>query len=136
MGRAGQIERIIAKGQVVPFTTTFSAPTAGATVNAAGFVVPWEYEILGVSALSSATVADGLATVSPTVNGSVPSGHTYALLDETVNTNSGAAVIPRGKLVGAAGDVIGAQLATDADWDTSGGNVTVTIWVLAHLEGV
>lgn len=154
MGRATQIERIIAKGTLVPFTfmqsdAAASQTNAALTVaevrdvaattddrNAAdGYTVPFDFEVVAVSvrvATADARTA-GTLTVEPLIAGSA-TGLTAVL--NASNTEGNYTVQGRGLDVGTAGQKLGARITTDGTWAPATADVVVTVWAIVHLDGV
>lgn len=146
MSRASQIERTISKGQLVPFVFTHDAVAAsqtdvqlniieaGANVLAVTeHITPWEGEIVGISVLAEGTAATaGTLAAGPTVNGTERTGLTQTL---TTGKEATARAL-RGAHPFSAGDNIGAEITTSADWDGTALDLVVTVWVLLHLEGI
>lgn len=146
--RATQIERVIAKGQLVPLVFHQADLAASqsdvqlsvaAVDNAAddqlavdGYVMPFEGEIVAISARLSAAATAGSLTVGPTVGGTEKADPTLSIT--TAQSAQDAAL--RGTSPFAAGDVIGAEITTDGTWDGTGADLTVVVWVLLHLEGI
>lgn len=152
MSRATQIERVIAKGSLVPFTfmqsdAAASQTNAALTVaevrdvaasaddqNAAdAYVVPWDFEIVGVSVRSSAARTAGTLTVEPLIDGSA-TGLTSVL--NATDTQSAKATQLRGSDFASAGSRIGCRITTDGTWAPVTADVVVTVWAIVHLEGI
>lgn len=148
MSRATQVERIIAKGQLVPLTF-FQADVAAsqtdvqlsvsAVDNAAddqlavvGYTMPFEGEIVAVTADLSAAATAGTLTVGPTVGGTEKTDPTLSITTETTKSDKAL----RGAAVFAAGDIIGAEITTGGTWDGTAADLAVVVWVLLHIEGV
>lgn len=152
MGRASTVERVIAKGQLVALTfmqsdaaasqssatlTVAEVRDAAATAddqNAAdGYVIPWDFEVVGVSVRSSAARTAGTLTVDATIDGTATG--LQAVLNAT-NTQSKGSTQPRASDVGSAGSRVGCVITTDASWAPVTADVVVTVWVIAHLDAV
>lgn len=148
MSRATQIERIIAKGQLVPFAFTQDALAASqtdaqlniietaatsGTLGVTEYITPWEGEIIGISVLLEGTAATaGTLTVGPTVGGTEKTA-----LTQTLTTGKEArATVLRGSIPFAAGDNIGCEITTDASWDGTGLDLVALVWTLLYLEGI
>jgi hypothetical protein len=146
MPRASQIERVIAKGQLVPLVfmqdavaasqtdaQLLVAEVASAAANVVdGYVMPFEGEIVAVSARLSAAATAGSLTVGPTVGGTERTDP--ALSITTAQSAHDTAV--RGTSTFAAGDLIGAEITTNSGWDATTADLVVVVWVLLHLEGI
>lgn len=147
MSRATQMERIIAKGQLVPFVFTqdavADAQTAaamniietGATSGTLGtqeYVVPWDFEVVGIAVVSDSARTAGSCTVDATINGTVTG--LQAALDAT-NTLRDTGSQARGSDVGVAGDRIGVKLTT-ASWTPVTADIVVVVYAVVSLEGI
>src|SRR5690606_18159644 len=141
MGRARQMERIIAKGQLVPLVFVQSGVTNSQTDVALGiagyaataYTLPWEFEVIGAAVESSATVSDGEGSLAVLIDGNAA---LTLSLDDVTNTDRDSAAAERGRYGGARGSAVSVEITTDADFDISGGDIVVTVFVLGHLEGV
>lgn len=145
MSRATQIERHIAKGQLVPLTFTQDAvadaqaavamnlvEVAATVLGVQEITVPWEFEVVGISVTSDAARLTGTLTADATINGTATG--LQAALDAT-NTLRDTGTQPRGSDVGSAGGRVGVKLTTDT-WTPVTADIAVTVWVLVHLEGI
>jgi len=146
MSRATQIERVIAKGQLVPLVfmqdavaasqsdvQLLVAEVASAANNAVdGYVMPFEGEIVAVTARLSAAATAGSLTVGPTVGGTEKTDPTLSI----TTAQSARDTANRGAAVFSAGDLIGAEITTDGTWDATTADLVVVVWVLLHLEGI
>lgn len=141
-----QMERVIAKGQLVKFTFMQDAVAASqsdvqlpiAEVNAGAgnaideYHVPFAGEIIGISYSLSAAGTAGAFTLGPTLAGTEKTA-----LTQTVGTNQrGYATVPRGTIPFDAGARLGAELTTDGSWDGTSADLLVTVWALLYLEGI
>ncbi|HET8684784.1 MAG TPA: hypothetical protein VFM54_23365 [Micromonosporaceae bacterium] len=147
MGRATQIERIISKGQLVPFLFAQDAiadaqsavamnimetTATTSTLPVTEYVIPWDFELVGIAVVSSEARTAGTATVDATVDGTV-TGLT-AVLNATDTTRAYARQA-RGLDVGSAGARIGVKLTT-ASWTPVTADLAVVVYALVHLEGI
>lgn len=147
MGRATSMERIIAKGQLVPYLFAQDAiadaqsavamnimetTATTSTLPVTEYVIPWDFEIVGISVVSSEARTAGTATVDATINGTVTG--LQAILDAT-NTFRDTGIQPRNTDVGVAGDRIGVKLTT-ASWTPVTADIAVVVYALVHLEGI
>lgn len=147
MGRATQMERIIAKGQLVPLVFMDNAVAASqtdvqlpivetsatsSTSNNTEYVMPFDGEIVAITAALSAAATAGTLTVGPTVNGTEEADPTLSITTATEAHDKAA----RGTATFVAGDRIGAEITTNALWDATTADLVVTVWVLLHLEGI
>lgn len=139
-----QIERIIAKGQLVPLHFTEDAVAASQTdaqlaiINATGapanseYIMPFAGEIVAISYGLTAAGTAGVFTIGPTIDGTEKTGLTATVGTTTEGRKSAA----RGTVPFAAGANIGAEITTDGSWDGTSSDLIVTVWVLLHLEGI
>lgn len=141
MPRATQIERAIAKGQVIPYTfnedATADAQTAVAMAITNGlatteYVIPWDFEVVGISVVSDLARTAGTLTVDATINGTVTG--LQAVLDAT-NTFRDTGIQIRGSDPGVAGDRIGCKLTT-ASWTPVTADIVVVVYAIVSLEGI
>jgi hypothetical protein len=95
-------------------------------------VIPFDFEVIAIDVVSNAARTAGTLTVDATVDGTVTG--LQAVLDAT-NTTRNYAKQRRGTDVGNAGSRVGVKLTT-ASWTPITADVTVTAWVIAHMEGV
>lgn len=140
MGRARQMERIIAKGQLVPLVFYQSSVASSQTVAlgiigsaVTAYTLPWEFEVVGATVESGATVSAGAGSLAVLIDGNAA---LTLSLDSTANTDRDSAVAERGRYVGARGSAVSVEITTDSDFDNSSGEIVVTVFVLVHLEGV
>ncbi|MFI6737441.1 hypothetical protein ACIBI9_31335 [Nonomuraea sp. NPDC050451] len=137
-----RIERIIAKGQLVPITfglndvavsqTDVQLPAF--TGNAVGAIMPFAGEIVAVSYLLSANKTAGSLTIGPTVGGTE---RTALTLSAANGVASGRKLVKRITATFAAGAEIGAEITTDGSF-AAGANpdLSVTVWVILSIEGI
>lgn len=141
-----QIERITAKGQLVPLVfmqdavaasqTNVQLPiaevTAGAGNAIAGYIAPFDGEIVAISWLLTAAGAAGVFTIGATIGGTENATST-----QTVGTAaSGRAKFRRGTIPFSAGNEIGAEITTDGSWDGTSSDLGVVVWVLLYIDGI
>lgn len=140
-----QIARNISKGQLVPLSFVQDAVAdsqsavamnileAGANaLTVIGHVMPFDYEIVGITIFSDSARTAGTLTVDVTVGGSVTG--IQAILNGT-NTTKKTTKVPRGTKSGGAGDAIGVKLTTSS-WTPVTADILVTVWVILALEGI
>lgn len=147
MSRASSMERIIAKGQLVPYLFAQDAvadsqsavamnimetTATTSTLPVTEYVIPWEFEIVGIAVVSSEARTAGTLTVDATIDGTVTG--LQAALDAT-NTTRDTGTQPRNTDVGTAGQRIGVKLTT-ASWTPTTGDIAVVVYALVHLEGI
>lgn len=147
MGRATQIERVISKGQIVPllFSQDAVADSQSAvamnilettattsTLPVTEYVMPFDFEIVGITISSSEARTAGTLTVDATIDGTVTG--LQGILNAT-DTTRDYATQARGADVGTAGQRVGVKLTT-ASWTPTTADVAVVVYVLLHLEGI
>lgn len=147
MGRATQIERVIAKGQLLSFLFAQDAiadsqsavamnimetTATTSTLPITEYVIPWDFELVGVAVMSSEARTAGTATVDATIDGTVTG--LQAILDGT-NTTRDTGTQFRGLDVGTAGQRIGVKLTT-ASWTPTTADIAVVVYAIVHLEGI
>lgn len=141
-----QVDRYIAKGQIVPLLFTQDAVAASQTdaqlsimENAAtssllvnGLNMPFDGEIVAVTADLDAAASAGSLTVGATVGGTEDADTTITITTETAVRN----VVPRGKATFVAGNLIGAEITTTGAWNGTASDLAVVVWVLLYVEGI
>lgn len=148
MARATQIERIIAKGQLVPYTFQQADVAASQTdvqlsvtavdnaaddqLQVVGYTLPFDGEIVAITADLSAAATAGTLTVGATIGGTEKADPTLSITTETTKSDKAT----RGTTVFSAGDILGAEITTDGSWDGTSADLAVTVYVLLHIEGV
>ena len=137
---ATRIERIIAKGQLVPLnfgqTNVAISQTDVQLVaeQADGIVMPFAGEIVAVTYALNANKTAGILTVGPTVAGTEISALTVTAANGTA---VGRKVVRRRTAGFAAGAVIGAEITTDANFlPAATAELNVTVWVILSVEGI
>ncbi len=145
-----RMDGIIAKGQLVPLMFTqdqVAASQAGVAMNiieayggttlsvldANEYVIPWPFDVVGISVRASEARTAGTLTADATIDGTAQT--VQAKLDAT-NTQSHSRVVPRETKRGRAGQRVGCKLTTDGAWAPVTADIVVIVWVLAYLEGV
>ena len=138
------IQRTTSKGQLVAYQfgqdalaasqtdVQLPAVMAEATQVVDGYVMPWDYEVVGIGWSSSAAATTGSATIGATIGGTEDADTTLTV---TTATNSYKRV-PRGACQGVAGDRIGCELTTGGTWDGTTADLVATIYVLLYLESI
>jgi hypothetical protein len=140
-----QVERYIAKGQIVPLLFSEDAVAASQTdaqlplmaVDAVaslvdGYAMPWDGEVVGISAALDSAASAGSLAIGATVGGTEDADSTITFATETELYKS----IPRGKITFVAGDLIGAEITTDGSWNGTTSDLIVQVWVLLFVEGI
>lgn len=140
-----QIERAISKGQLVAYTfgqtdlavSQSNVQLAGAIGETGqttdGFVAPFAGEIIAIGWNLTAAKTGGSLTVGATIGGTEVAATTQTV--PTVDT-SGRGVVVRGTAPFAAGDVIGAEITTDASFAPITADLAVVIYALLYLENI
>ena len=132
------------KGQLVTFLFGQDAVAASQTdvqlpvvMNEAslvmdGYCVPFDFEVIGVSATSTVAGTVGTLSVGATINGTEDADSTLSFTTGLNNYKR----VARGKVLGVAGDRIGCELTTTADWSATVTDLIVTIYALVYLDGI
>jgi len=141
-----QIERIIARGQLVPFMFTQDAvadvqsavamnivEVAAVVLTATEYQIPFEFEIVAVSLVSDSARTGGTLTVDPTINGTVTGLTAQLNATDTLRAYKRQA---RGSDSGAAGARVGCKLTTAGTWTPATADIVVVVWILVYLEGI
>lgn len=142
---ANPIERITAKGQLIPLTFLSDAVAASQTdaqltiIEATGapandaYLAPFDGEVIAISVDLVGTAATaGSLTVGASVGGTEDADTTVTLTTGKTSRK----VLARGQAKFAAGARLGAQITSSADWDGTGLDLCATLWVLLYLDGV
>jgi len=147
MSRATLMERIIAKGQLVPYLfsqdqvadsqaavamNVLETSATTSTLAVTEYVVPWDFEIVGIAVVNDEARTAGTLTVDATIDGTV-TGLTAAL--NATDTLRKYATQPRGTDVSLAGSRIGVKLTTTS-WTPITADIAVIVYALVHLEGI
>jgi len=142
-----QLEGIIAKGQLVglhfmqdavaasqtdaQLPVIESGATSG-TTGVDGYTMPFDGSIVGVSYVLSAAATAGTLSIGATVNGTEKTDPTLSVTTGT--SGSDKATREASRFV--AGDKIGAEITTSADWDGINSDLGVVVWALLNIEGI
>lgn len=100
---------------------------------APGYVIPWDFEIVGISVLSSAARTAGVLTVDATINGTAQTAQ--AILNAT-NTTAISTKVKRETKRGLANSYVGCKITTDGSWTPITADISVTVYVLCFLSGI
>lgn len=95
-------------------------------------VMPWDFEVVGISVVSNAARTAGTLTVDATIDGTVTG--LQAALDAT-NTLRDTGTQARGSDAALAGARVGCKLTTSS-WTPTTADITATVWVIMSLEGI
>lgn len=147
MARATTIERIIAKGNLMGYLFAQDAvadsqsavamnimetTATTSTLPVTEYVIPWDFEVVGISVVSSEARTAGTLTVDVTIDGTVTG--LQAILDAT-NTTRDTGTQARGSDVASAGARIGVKLTT-ASWTPVTADIAVVVYAIVSLEGI
>lgn len=146
-----QIDRVIAKGQLVNFVFGQTDVAAGQTAvalspmairdttanasyknDALGYTQAFDFEIVSISVNASAARTAGTLTVDATIDGTVTG------LQATLNaatTNNAKATAPRRQYRGSAGSYIGCKISTPS-WTPTTADIVVTVQAIVFLDGI
>jgi hypothetical protein len=139
-----QITPDTSKGQLVPFVFGQDAVAASqtdvqlpvvageATQVIDGYPMAFPYEVVGISAALSAAATAGSLAIGASLGGTEDAD---SVLTVTTQTNHYKR-IPRGKMRGAAGTRLGAEITTTGAWDGTTADLVVVIWAIVYLTGV
>jgi len=142
-----QIERITAAGQLVPLTFHQNAVAASqtnvqlalvetsattSTTDNTEYLMPFDGEIVAISAALSAAATAGSLTVGATVGGTEGTDPTLSITTATEARDTAV----RGTARFSAGDLIGAEITSSGTWDATTADLVVVVWVLVTLEGI
>lgn len=97
------------------------------------YVIPWDFEVIGVSVRASAARTAGLLDVEPTIGGTALGFQ--ADLNAT-DTQSAYKRNLRDADRGTAGGRVGCNITTDASWAPVTADVAVVVWVRLFVDGV
>lgn len=142
-----QIERIVSRGQLVKYLFTQDAVAAsqtdvqlntletGATdglLAVAGYTMPFDGEIVAITADLSAAAGAGTLTVGPTIGGTEKTDPTLSITTEAAKRDT----CPRGTAAFVAGNVLGAEITSSGTWDGTASDLVVAVYVLLYVEGI
>jgi hypothetical protein len=97
-----------------------------------GYAAPWAGEIVAVGYATSAAATAGSLTIGATIGGTEDADSTASVTTGT----SGYTLVPRGKMVFNAGDLIGAEITTSASWDGTTADLSVVVYALVEMGGI
>jgi hypothetical protein len=144
MARATQIERRIAKGQLIPLKFGQDALAASqtdvqlpavmgeASQAVTGYTMPFDGEVIAITADLSAAATAGTLTVGATKAGTEFGDPTLSITTQTTRRDTCA----RGTSTFVAGDIIGAEITTSGTWDGTTADLLVVVYVIQSLEGI
>lgn len=137
------IERVISKGQLVPLVFTqvdlavsqtdvqLKMIEAGATaMDVIGVAMPFDGEVVGVSADLDTAATAGSLTAGPTIDGVEVAGLTQTFPGSGQSFN---AVVKRGTAKFVKGAKIGAEITTNGTFAPITADLVVVVWVLLYV---
>lgn len=140
-----QIERVIARGQLVPLKFSQDAvadaqaavamnidEAAAVALTVTEYQIPFDFEIVAISIISDLARATGTLTVDATINGTATGLQAALNATDTLRAYKRQA---RGSDSGAAGARVGVKLTTSS-WTPITADIVVVVWVLVYLEGI
>jgi len=132
------------RGQIVPFVfgqdalaasqTDVQLPTAIGEGSQAvdGYTMPFDYDIIAVTATTDTTVTAGSLSVGATVNGTENANTTLTM---TTGTDK-ALKVQRGKASGVAGSRLGCEITTNSGFLPVTADLVAVVYVLFRVDGV
>lgn len=135
-----QITRELAKGQVVVhkfFQANVAASQTDVQIKESsgqvdGISIPFDGEILAITADLSAAATAGSLTVGATINGTEDADTTMSITTQTAKV----AKVKRGNAKFVAGDKLGVEITSSGAWDGTTADLTVCVYVQVDLVGV
>lgn len=141
-----EVFRHIAKGQIVPLMfqqdavaasqsdvqLSINNPNATDSSLIVGYALPWDGEVIGISAALDSAASAGSLTVGASIGGTEDADSTITITTETEKYLS----IPRGKVPFSAGDLVGAEITSDGSWNGTSSDLVVLVWVVLYVEGI
>ena len=135
-----QITREFAKYQLVTLSFGVANLSASqtdvqikdATGQVEGISMPFAGELLAVSVDTTAAATAGSLTVGATKGGTENASTTQTITTATAATKAFA----RGTATFVAGDKLGVEITTSADWDATTADLSVQLLVALAVEGV
>jgi len=135
-----QITREFAKYQLVTLSFGVANLSASqtdvqikdATGQVEGISMPFAGELLAISIDTTAAATAGELTVGATKGGTENASTTQTITTATAATNAFA----RGTATFVAGDKLGVEITTSADWDATTADLSVQLLVALAVEGV
>ncbi len=141
-----QIVNSLGRYQLVPLTFQQDAVAASQTAAAlyvtevhgpvvlenVGYTMPFPGEIVAISSNLSTAATVGSLVIVPTVNTTAKTAPAVTMTTLTYGSDSAK----RSTLPFAKNAVIGAKITTSADWNGTGADLVVTVWVLLKISGI
>ena len=141
----GRITLDTSKGQLVPLlfsqaavadsqsaVALYVSEVAGAVLLPIEYVIPFDFDVVGISAVVDDARTAGTLTADVTINTTATG--LQAVIDDT-NTLRDSGKQKRGADRGVAGDRVGVDLTTSS-WTPVTADLIVIVWILVHLEGI
>ncbi len=122
----------VADAQSAVAMNTHEVGAASGVLTVTEYVIPWKFEVVGISISSDSARTAGTCTVDATINGTVQ--NLPVALNGT-NTQRAWAAGPRRQRGSPAGGRVGAKLTT-ASWTPVTADIVVTVFVLAYVDGI
>lgn len=135
-----QITNELAKGQIVAHKFFLADVAASQTDvqlkesagQVEGLSMPFDGEILAVTADLSAAASAGTLSFGATIGGTEDADTTGAITTQTARVVK----VPRGKAKFVAGDKLGVEITTNSGWNGTTADLVVTVYVQLNLVGV
>ena len=138
-----QIDQVISKGQLVPLffsqvdlavsqtDVQLKVIEAGATaMDVVGVAMPFDGEVVGISADLDTAATAGSLTAGPTIDGVEVAGLTKTFPGSGQSANG---VVSRGTARFAKGAKIGAEITTNGSFAPITADLLVVVWVLLYI---
>lgn len=136
-----QITRELAKGQVVCHTFALANVPAAQTYrqindssnNVQGISLPFDSEIVAITADLSAAATVGTLSIGATIDGTEDADTTLP----SITTQTARSLrVPRGRARLANGQKLGVEITTSADWNGTMADLVVNVYVAIELAGI
>lgn len=136
-----QITRELAKGQVVCHTFALANVPAAQTDlqindssnNVQGVSLPFDSEIVAITADLSAAATVGTLSIGATIDGTEDADTTLP----SITTQTARSLrVPRGRARLTNGQKLGVEITTSADWNGTTADLVVNVYVAIELAGI
>lgn len=107
-------------------------PMSEATSVIQGYTMPFDWEVIAITADLSVAATAGTLTVGATKGGTEDTDTTITVTTETSKRKK----VPRGKMRGVAGDILGCEITTGGTWDGTSADLLAVVYVLFDVQGV
>lgn len=151
-----QLEGITSRGQLLAFNFSQSdvaasqsavamnvaevrdtAATADDVLAVTGYYIPFDYEIVAVTASASTAATGGTALFQATIDGTAQTSAAVTIDSATAAiSQKAAAKIKRDTVRGAYNTVLGVKLTTPAGWTPITADVVCTVYIIARINGI